>query len=938
MAKTLLLLCILLSVSAVAQDAGKISGRVLDAKNGDPLPFANIVLRGTSFGASSNIDGDYFILNVPPGVYNIAASIVGYRGVLQQKIIVNVNRTTVVDFRLEEATVQAQEVVVTATRPDVEREKTSTSEIRRGEDVVNVPGIQDIADVLSLNADVSDGHFRGGRDNEELYNLHGMGIMNPLTSASSFNPIMSAVEEVEVITSGFGAQYGNAQSGIVNITMKEGSADKWSARGEIRTRLPSLKHFGPSLWDTVENPYMGNRLLLSQWKGTEGTVGGRYGGLASTASSRAGLLYTVWLLQAHRTFGDSYDNLRDYSLDANFGGPLAKGIRMFMAVHTDNSWPMLPTPEPNITRQFMGNLVYDVGSGMSLRFSGAYSRADGHVFADKSGVGWYDWIWDQLFNIDRTIDENTQLGLRWSQAINKSTFYEVKLNSLKTSTIEGAPAADPSENYYNPPFPVWDQAWDGKDVGDYFKYGQLNSSFTSEKTQTVSLDASITSQVSVSHMLLAGVQGNAYTLDLNDLFGVGGKNASISQYTVKPYEYALYAQDKMEFEGMIANVGLRLDVYNANVKYYTDVFSPYRYTDSLGNTKFNELLAPTSKTPTVSGLQPRIGISFPVSVNTVFHVNYGSFFQRPQFNRIINQRFSQADIASGIISQIPSTIGNPTLKPEKTNSLDLGVTEGLGEGFTVDVSGYYKDIRDLIQQAQFHPISGTPYITYVNRDYADVCGFRVGLSKRSGILSGSLNYTYGVAMGKNSSALGMLYPDIYESAGTKDPTPEDIYMDFDRTHNLVANVILNGPVQWGPEIFGIYPFEQLTIAATSFARSGRPYNSQINKLILMGLRTPAEYGTNVKITKLIPNFFGTSAAFYAEVTNLFDDRIYDYNALFNPNVNAGLGLEEYTKKFELGQDITYFTHPDSPSYLVNQEFRLYSNAPRSVQLGMILNF
>jgi outer membrane receptor protein involved in Fe transport len=934
----ILLLCVLLSVSAFAQDAGKISGRVLDAKNGDPLPFANIVLRGTSLGASSNADGYYFILNVPPGVYNIAASIVGYRGVLQQKIIVNVNRTTVVDFRMDESTVQAQEVVITATRPDVEREKTSTSEIRRGEDVVNVPGIQDIADVLALNADVSDGHFRGGRDNEELYNLHGMGIMNPLTSSASFNPIMSAVEEVEVITSGFSAQYGNAQSGIVNITMKEGSSDKWSARGEVRTRLPSLKHFGPSLWDTVANPYMGNRLSLSQWTGTEGTVGGRYGGLASTAWSRAGLLYTVWLLQAHRTFGDSYDNLRDYSLDANFGGPLAKGIRMFMAVHTDNSWPMLPTPEPNITRQFMGNLVYDVGSGMSLRFSGAYSRADGHVFSDKSGVGWYDWIWDQLFNIDRTIDENTQLGLRWSQAINKSTFYEVKLNSLTTSTLEGPPATDPNENYYAPPFPVWDQAWDGKDVGDYFKYGQLNSSFTSEKTQTVSLDASVTSQVSVSHMLLAGIQGNAYTLELNDLFGVGGKNAAISHYTVKPYEYAVYVQDKMEFEGMIANVGLRMDVYNANVKYYTDVFSPYRYTDSLGNTKFNELLAPTSNTPTVSGLQPRIGISFPVSVSTVFHVNYGSFFQRPQFNRIINQRYSQSDIASGIISQIPNVIGNPTLKPEKTNSLDLGVTKGLGEGFTVDVSGYYKDIRDLIQQAQFHPISGSPYITYVNRDYADVRGFRAGLSKRSGIVSGSLNYTYGVAMGKNSSALGMLYPDIYESSGTKDPTPEDIYMDFDRTHNLVANVILNGPMQWGPEIFGIYPFEQLTIAATSFARSGRPYNSQINKLILMGLRTPAEYGTNLKITKQIQNFFGTNASFYAEVTNLFNDRIYDYNALFNPNTSAGLGLEEYTKKFELGQDVTYFSHPDSPSYLVNQEFRLYSNAPRSVQLGMILNF
>ena len=200
-----------------------------------------------------------------------------------------------------------------------------------------------------------------------------------------------------------------------------------------------------------------------------------------------------------------------------------------------------------------------------------------------------------------------------------------------------------------------------------------------------------------------------------------------------------------------------------------------------------------------------------------------------------------------------------------------------------------------------------------------------------------MNYTYGVATGKNGSALGLLYPYIYESGTNVDPSPEDIYLDFDRTHNLIANIIVNTPQQWGPVLFDVYPFEQVTLAVTSFARSGRPYNSQINRLILMGLRAPAEYTTNLKITKQLSNVFGTNAVLYVEVTNLFNSRIYDYNALFNPNIAAGLGLEEYTKKFELGEDITYFTHPDSPGYLVNQEFRLYSNAPRSVQLGMIIN-
>ncbi len=939
--KRLLFILALMPVAAFAQNSGKISGAVIEATTGQSIPSVNVVIRGTSMGAATDIEGTYFILNVPPGVYDVAASAVGYRGVVQQRIVVNVNRTTIVDFSLAETVVQGEEVVVTATRPDVEREKTSTSEIRRGDEVMNVPGIQDIADAIALSSDVSDGHFRGGRENEELYNLHGMGIMNPLSSASAFNPIMSAVEEVEIITSGFSAQYGNAQSGIVNITMKEGRADRWTARAEARSRMPGRKHFGPSLWGTIDNPYLDMRLTLDKWKGNEGTVSGRYGGYAITAPSRAALLYTNWRMQAHRTIGESYDDQMDYSLDANLGGPLATDFRMFLAVHTEKNWPMLPTPDPNLSRQFMGNLVYDVGSGISLRFSGAYSRADGHAFENKSSDGWLNWVWDQVFNIDRTIDENTQMGLRWSHALSKSTFYEVKVNTLRTSSIEGPPATDPDEDYYNPPFPVWDQAWDGKDVGDYFKYGQLNSSFTDERTRTVSLDASITSQVTPSHMLLAGVQGNWNIIEVDDLFGVGGKNASIAKYTVKPFEYAFFVQDKMEFQGMIANVGLRLDVYNANVHYYTDVFSPYRYVDSLGYPRTNEALAPKAMTPTVSGLQPRIGISFPVSANTVFHVNYGTFLQRPPFNRMINQRFTRFDLSTGVISQIPGTLGNPTLKPERTNSYDLGVTQAIGEGFTLDVSGYYKDVRNLIQQAEYHPLSGaSPYLTFINRDYADIRGFRVGLAKRSGILAGSLNYTYGVATGKNSSALGSLFPYIYESGNNVDPTPEDIHLDFDRTHNLVVNVIFNAPPQWGPELFGVYPCEQLTVAVTSFARSGRPYNSQINRLILMGLRAPAEYNTNLKVTKQLSNLFGANASVYFEVTNLFNNRIYDYNALFNPNVAAGIGLEEYTKQYERTEnleDIKYFSHPDSPSYLINQEFRLFSNAPTSVQVGMIIN-
>src|SRR5574341_16308 len=231
-----------------AQNVGKIAGTVAEAKTGNPLPGANVIIVGTTMGAASDLNGEYYILNVPPGRYELRTSIIGFEAMKVVDVIVNVGRTTNIDFKLAEALLEMGEVVVQAVRPEVERDKTSTSEIVRFDEVQALPGIRDISDVIGLAADVTDGHFRGGREGEEYYLLQGMGIVNPLDRSSAFLPIMSGVEEVEVITSGFGAQYGNAQSGVVNISMKEGDRQVWRTRLESRVRAPGRKHFGPSVF------------------------------------------------------------------------------------------------------------------------------------------------------------------------------------------------------------------------------------------------------------------------------------------------------------------------------------------------------------------------------------------------------------------------------------------------------------------------------------------------------------------------------------------------------------------------------------------------------------------------------------------------------------------------------------------------------------------
>jgi outer membrane receptor protein involved in Fe transport len=944
----LLAAVMLLAAPILAQESGKISGRVVDKTTKDPLIGANVVVKGTRLGSTTNQDGEYFILNVPPGSYEVSASYLGYQTTTQRGVIVNNNRTTTAEFLLTEASVAADEVVVMAQRPEVEKEKTSTSDIVRSEEVLAVPGIRDLTSVLSLSSDVSESHFRGGREGEELYNLQGMGIVNPLSNVTSFAPIMSALEEVEIITSGFSAQYGNAQSGVVNISMKEGRSDKWTARAEARVRAPGRKHFGPSVWDPSANPYLAILNSPIVWSSIDSNSTNQnskyYNSIGNGFDNRYGrdsttlgqIAYLYWAKQSKRDMGESYDNLVDYSLDATMGGPLADNTRAFLAFHSENTWPMLPTPEPETKKQFMGNLVHDLGDGMTVRLSGAYTHEREFVFRSMSTTGFYAWIWDRTLGTTRGVTDNYQIGARFTYAQSAATFYEVKLNTLRTNFLGGTPVMSP-EVYYGD----WSKTWSipYSSTPDNFSYANLDDDFRDERSRTISLDASMTSQATNAHMLLAGVQANWYALDVSNTLSLKSSNGQrFERYAARPMEFAVYAQDKMEFEGMIANIGLRFDYYDQNIFYYTDQYNPYRIVDTNGVEVDDKSLADKEPAPTLARLQPRLGISFPVSETMVFHVNYGSFVQRPPFSQTV---FSQ-EPNRGFKDMI---LGNPRLQPQVTNSYDIGLTQGLGGGFRIDVSGYYKDVRNLIQQAFYYDGQGFGYSTFVNRDYADIRGFRVSFARRQGMLTGTVNYTYGVATGKNATPFNES-PKFYKDGTAELPTAKDVLLDFDRTHNIVGTFVVNfdrDDLWWDPSVIEGTPFTGITLSATASYRSGRPYTYDMTGGgALFNKRSPDEANMNMKITKEFERFGGVRASVYLEIFNVFNSMIYNYNAIFRKTRNTATGTFEENRNLELYEAnraaMTYYEDPNHPGFFVDQTFLLYSNAPRSFQFGIVLNF
>ena len=204
---------------------GKIAGRITD-ENNKPLIGCNVIIKGTSLGAASDLDGKYFILNIPPGVYEISSSMIGYGTVTITGVQVIVDLTAKADFTLNTETIEGEEITVTAEKPTVRLDQTSMSAVVSSEDIENLP-VTDVGDIIELQAgivrDPSGGfHVRGGRSSEVSFWVDGVATTDSYDGSSGLEVENAGIQEVQVISGTFNAEYGQAMSGIVNVVTKDG--------------------------------------------------------------------------------------------------------------------------------------------------------------------------------------------------------------------------------------------------------------------------------------------------------------------------------------------------------------------------------------------------------------------------------------------------------------------------------------------------------------------------------------------------------------------------------------------------------------------------------------------------------------------------------------------------------------------------------------------
>ena len=219
------ILCLIFLQVIFAGTTGKISGKVVD-ENNQPLIGCNIVVKGTSLGAATNIKGEYFILNIPPGKYDLTASMIGYGTVTVEGTLVMVDLTAKTNFFLKPETIEGDVITVTAEKPTVRLDQTSMSAVVSSEDIENLP-VTDVGDVIELQAgivrDPNGGfHVRGGRSSEVSFWVDGVATTDSYDGSSGLEIENAGIQEVQVISGTFNAEYGQAMSGIVNVVTKDG--------------------------------------------------------------------------------------------------------------------------------------------------------------------------------------------------------------------------------------------------------------------------------------------------------------------------------------------------------------------------------------------------------------------------------------------------------------------------------------------------------------------------------------------------------------------------------------------------------------------------------------------------------------------------------------------------------------------------------------------
>ncbi len=787
-----IIFCILIvHLVVLAGTKGKIAGTVIDQKTGDPLQGANIFIENTQLGGISNKDGQYFILNIPPGSYSLACNYMGYQKFTKINVSVSVDQTTLVHFKMVPETLEMDAVLVNADRVvGIQKDLTSSSSKVMATDIESLP-VETVSELIGLQAGVTvdNGggiHIRGGRTTEIKYYIDGVSVSDPFNNGPGINVENSMVQELEVISGTFNAEYGQAMSGIVNIVTKNGS-DKFSG-----SMVVSMGDFFSGHDDVFYN--IDDISPLSQ-KYIEGNISGPL----NIAGFKMGYFLSGRVTDNENwLYGQRIFNTTDYS-DFKDTNPENWIIQ---ATGDSASVPM----NSNSRQTYFGKLNWSLGSSNNFFYSLSYNDTEGQGYShskrlnpDYSGTSYGK----RLSHI-----------LKWTHTISPSTFFELSGNYNTRQNKSYKYEIDLDNDVIEIPSGYYTLGIKRFNPANFFSTGGVSSSHSYRSSETLGGTFALISQVNYTHQIKFGVEFRKHFLDLEN-FGIQANAGSgytpyippttstaHDKYTgdEKPIEFAIYLQDKIELNNMIMNIGLRFDYFDSNGKIPTDFRDPENDIFPKDPSEAYEDVKPKTQ------ISPRIGLAYPITDRGSIHASYGHFFQIPEFSRLYQN--PEFEISAGEFS---SYIGNSDLEAQRTTMYEIGLQQQLTEDIILDVTGFFRDVRHLLGTRLYDTyISSDRYGRYYNVDYGSVKGITVSLQKHrlTSLVSSTVDYTYQTAKGNASDPR-----EIFFLAQSKTLPPKRIApLDWDQRHTLNATVSIGKP-KWGVSFIGSfhtgYPYTPL---------------------------------------------------------------------------------------------------------------------------------
>jgi outer membrane receptor protein involved in Fe transport len=918
-----LVLIVCFSASLFAQTHGKIAGRVTDAENGQPLPGVDVMIEGTSMGAATNIDGYYTILNVPPGTFSVKFSIIGYTKTNVKEVRVVIDLTSTVNAALSSTTLVAGEVVVTAQRPIVTKDVSSSQFNIQTKNVETMP-VQTVTEVLSLQAGIEQGSdgiiIRGGGvggTNQVIFVLDGF-VLNDERSNIPYRAVgMSGTQEIQVQTGGFNAEYGNVRSGVVNVITKDGDRGHYNGTFNVRYKPAAPKHFGISPYDAnsyFNRPYTDPAV---EWTGTKNGAWDAYTQnqypyfQGWNAVSQATMqdkdpsndltpegAKRLWEFQRRRA-GDI--DKPDYVIDVGFGGPVPiigkdlGNLRFFASHFNQREMFIIPLSRDAYTENHTQlKLTSDITSTMKLTVVGLYGEdysaspyewttaPTGYLMRSQSEVAGLLSSTDGmnvLYMPGRYSPASVYrytVGATLTNMLSPSTFYEVaaqrnssRYNTFQMDTRDTSRIYQPVPGYFvnQAPFGYWGYSTGAID-GIMSTGGWMNLGRDQSVNSTTTLRFSLTSQVDQDNQIKAGFQFSYDDLNINS----GTYSPSMTTWTrsliyhVFPYRLGVFAQDKLEFKGFIANVGLRFDYSNPNSPFYDlGMYDPL-FSQGLGNTI--EQTAPTEKAKAQTYLSPRIGISHPITEDSKLYFNYGHFLSEPSSS----SRFRLQRESNGIVTYM----GNPNMALEKTVSYELGFEQNAFNMFLVNLAAYYKDITHQPGWVHFQNINtSVNYYESTSNNYADIRGFELTLTKLGGTwISGFINYTYDVGS-TGYFDLTQYYQDVNKQRAYLQLNPYQTKPHPQPYAN--ANLTVLTPDAFGPEIMGSRPLAgwSLNFIATWATGSYGTYNPNSIPGVVDNVQWADSYNIDIRLMKMV-RLYDLDVQVYMDVQNVFNFKHLNY--------------------------------------------------------------